>query len=193
MFFLSASQCSGFDFPSIHFSLQESEKKLDAITKKQGTSVNKLVGLVKENAELQRQMNEALKQDTLQSILQIVLDSDYDQSYDIGIEEIDMLHMRLVSPLAAKGISSMQCRMVHSDCLIFGSSQNVDPRVVVDEEKMRQKAKENPIPIPWIIHNFSGQVPLEERVFYLKEEKERLDAEAAAAAKEAEEAKTEEQ
>jgi len=66
--------------------------------------VNQLVALVKENGELQVEMEELLKGQVMEQVMGIILMSDRDQDFKLDDMEINMLLMRLKAVPGVDGI-----------------------------------------------------------------------------------------
>mmetsp|Transcript_22230 Transcript_22230/g.36808 ORF Transcript_22230/g.36808 Transcript_22230/m.36808 type:complete len:260 (-) Transcript_22230:226-1005(-) len=91
--------------------LKESETKLGLIADEQGSNVSSLVSLVKENGEIQKQMIDITKAETLQRLFDVILQSDRDGNFKIGEFEARELLFRL----------------------------KVDPRVEIDEDNLKAR------------------------------------------------------
>lgn len=77
------------------FQLQEREERLAIITKEQGTSVDTFVKLVKENRQTTDEMKMCVKADTMQTLVQAILSSDFDSSAQFSAQEVQILNVRL--------------------------------------------------------------------------------------------------
>lgn len=75
--------------------LKETEKKLEAIAEKNGSTVTKLRDLVKDNQETLDAMQETLKEDVLQDMMEAVLESERDEDGHFSDKELKRLLLRL--------------------------------------------------------------------------------------------------
>lgn len=82
--------------------LKETEAKLSAIAEQNGSDVNKLRDIVKENQKTLDAMKEILREDVLQSMLEAVLSSERDEDGHFSDRELQRLLLRL------KGLPSIE-------------------------------------------------------------------------------------
>ena len=68
---------------------------LAAITKKSGGQIERIIGIVKENAQIQSKIKRQLETQVMQSVLNAVLASDTDEDFSINVNEIARLKLRL--------------------------------------------------------------------------------------------------
>ncbi|CAJ1961631.1 unnamed protein product [Cylindrotheca closterium] len=71
--------------------LKECEEKLSAIAEQSGSDVKKLTGLVAENQKTLDTMHEIQKQDTVQSLMQILMEADRDEDGELTDREVKRL------------------------------------------------------------------------------------------------------
>jgi hypothetical protein len=76
-------------------SLQETEQKLDEITKEQGTNTAHLIELMNENQTILNKMNANIKGVAMEQLVSVVLRSDRDEDFSIEGTEIRRLQLRL--------------------------------------------------------------------------------------------------
>jgi hypothetical protein len=82
--------------------LKETDEKLQKIAEKQGATVDKLKSVVKENQTIINEKMELIKADTMQAMMTVVLESDFDQSHDFSDREINRLVLRMKNLPAIK-------------------------------------------------------------------------------------------
>jgi hypothetical protein len=82
--------------------LKASEAMLEVIAQKSGTSANKLRDLVKDNQQTLDEMNVALKEDVIQDMMEVVLQSEHDTDGKFADVELKRLLLRL------KGLPSIE-------------------------------------------------------------------------------------
>lgn len=127
--------------------LKKIEGELQDIATTQGTNVEQLVSLVKENQILLDAMNRNLKATTVETLLQIVLRSDRDESFHISGDEVDILMLRM---------------------------QNVEG-VEIDEHRLRKKIEKSGGDLSCVIQMIKDMVnkdlPEEEQIFSVHAEK----------------------
>uniref|UniRef100_A0A7S2XKJ8 Uncharacterized protein n=1 Tax=Attheya septentrionalis TaxID=420275 RepID=A0A7S2XKJ8_9STRA len=75
--------------------LQETEQKLDEITKEQGTNTAHLIELINENQTILNKMNANIKGVAMEQLVSVVLRSDRDEDFSIEGTEIRRLQLRL--------------------------------------------------------------------------------------------------
>jgi hypothetical protein len=75
--------------------LKATEKKLDALAKEQGVTVEKLSGLIKTNKKILTQMKANLEADVLASMMDVVLQADHSEDGKFTDREIQGLILRL--------------------------------------------------------------------------------------------------
>lgn len=126
--------------------LKSEEGKLDAISKEQGTNVENLLNLVKENQTTLDGLKVAVKAELSQVLVSAVIESDFDSSGHFTEDEIEILVMRV---------------------------SNV-PGVRVNAELLKQKANESDRTLGAILcfldHLDSKDLPDQERIFEMDEE-----------------------
>jgi hypothetical protein len=82
--------------------LKETDEKLQKIAEKQGATVDKLKSVVKENQTIINEKMELIKADTMQAMMTVVLESDFDESHDFSDREINRLVLRMKNLPAIK-------------------------------------------------------------------------------------------
>ena len=91
------------------------EQGLSKIADNSGTQVQRLVELVKENGELQREVKEALEKQVMQQIIDVVVRSDRDGNFTLTPRETESLKSRLKSLEGIKFNASNFDNMIASD------------------------------------------------------------------------------
>ena len=117
--------------------LKDTESKLDAIAKKQGSSVDKLKNLVKENQRIIDEKHLLIKSDTMQAMMAIVLESDFDQSSDFSDKEVNRLVLRLKNLPAIKvNEEKLRAKLEKNRSLasVLGLLQDIDDDTIPKEE-----------------------------------------------------------
>jgi len=105
--------------------VKEVEGQLGDIAAQQGSNVNQLVGLVKENGELQKEMEELLKGQVMEQVMGIILMSDRDQDFHLDDMEINMLMMRIKGVPGVDGIDEDKFRQMLNDNPGVGAIMNL--------------------------------------------------------------------
>eukprot|EP00980_Cylindrotheca_fusiformis_P013610 scaffold3502_cov111-Cylindrotheca_fusiformis.AAC.5 len=75
--------------------LKESEEKLSQIAEENGSNVEKLTGLVKENQIALDEMTKIQKYDVVQSLMQLLLDVDRNEDGTLSSQEVKRLRMKV--------------------------------------------------------------------------------------------------
>jgi hypothetical protein len=75
--------------------LKESEEKLSQIAEENGSNVEKLTGLVKDNQVTLDEMHKIQRQDVVQSLMQVLLDADRNEDGTLSNQEVKRLRTRV--------------------------------------------------------------------------------------------------
>jgi hypothetical protein len=129
--------------------LKATEKKLAAIAENNGSNVNKLRDLVKENQKVQNEMKEDLKFGIVQDMMNCVLDADRSEDGHFDDREIRMLLMRL------KGLPQIDIddakftemvKMTRSVTAVLDMIRSITDDSIPEEERVfRISATEEPV------------------------------------------------
>mmetsp|Transcript_49123 Transcript_49123/g.72988 ORF Transcript_49123/g.72988 Transcript_49123/m.72988 type:complete len:292 (+) Transcript_49123:101-976(+) len=123
------------------------EQKLTAITVRQGTNVDKFVGLVKENGRIVKELSRLVKAEASQQLIQVVMSVDRDGNFEIDDNELPYLVLRL----------KHQVENVH-----------------VDEKRFIAAVKRNPGiggVLDIVMQLNSDDIPEEDAIFTIKDER----------------------
>lgn len=123
--------------------LKECQTKLDSIAKKSGSNANKLRALVKENQVTLDSMNLNLKEDIIQDMMEVVLQSERSEDGHFDDQELKRLLLRL------KGL----------------------PSIEVNEEKFMKRAQmhRSISDVFGVMKTIYDDLPEEERIFTIAE------------------------
>lgn len=102
--------------PPFHFfSLSQVEEGLSNVAAESGTQVQRLVDLVKENGELQREIKASLEKQVMQQIIDAVVRSDRDGNFTLTPRETSRLKAHLTSMDGIKFSAANFDNMIASD------------------------------------------------------------------------------
>ena len=78
-----------------YYSLSHVETDLQAAAQKSGAQVDRLLGIVNDNAQLQAQLRQRLQSQVVQQIMTAILQTDRDRNFCLAPSEVETLVLRL--------------------------------------------------------------------------------------------------
>eukprot|EP00547_Thalassionema_nitzschioides_P000320 CAMPEP_0194200292 /NCGR_PEP_ID=MMETSP0156-20130528/959_1 /TAXON_ID=33649 /ORGANISM="Thalassionema nitzschioides, Strain L26-B" /LENGTH=256 /DNA_ID=CAMNT_0038925267 /DNA_START=11 /DNA_END=781 /DNA_ORIENTATION=+ len=117
--------------------VSRAEANLNEIATSQGSNATALLGIVKENGEIQDEMKDLVKQQVVEQMMTIVIQSDRDQDFHLNDQEIDMVLLRVRSLKGVEKLDEDKMRALLQEQRGMGGLMQLIREMASNSEKMK--------------------------------------------------------